>query len=191
MGASDYMVGNAPSGASYAAPLLGFQLGQSIAQLPSQFMQGREDARKIRMEDAFPNGFDEPGLRNPDNTPNINAILDRGAKLGGMPFVQGMIPFLNDAALGRQANEGMRLSQRGDPPGYAATQSPQPRVASPNGAGPGNIVTRPPQAQPAAMGGEGGEEGPTINTIVAEYDGGGRAVAPPALFFLVREPRSN
>jgi hypothetical protein len=36
MGASDYMVGSAPQGASYAAPLVGFQFGEALSKLPER-----------------------------------------------------------------------------------------------------------------------------------------------------------
>jgi hypothetical protein len=56
MGASDYMVGNAPQGASYAAPLAGFAFGQAIAGLPDAYMHGRENARTMALQDAFKDG---------------------------------------------------------------------------------------------------------------------------------------
>jgi hypothetical protein len=54
MGAQDYMVVPSPS---YAAPLVGFQLGQAIAGLPDAFMQGREMARTRAKQDAFKEGM--------------------------------------------------------------------------------------------------------------------------------------
>jgi hypothetical protein len=50
MGASDFMVGNAPQGASYSAPLVGFAFGKALADLPDSFMAGREQARTRAMQ---------------------------------------------------------------------------------------------------------------------------------------------
>jgi hypothetical protein len=45
-GASDYFVGNAPNGVNYAAPLIGMQLGDRLADLPNQYFQGTQRARR-------------------------------------------------------------------------------------------------------------------------------------------------
>src|ERR1700732_1092270 len=104
---ADYNVGNAPGGASYAAPLVGFQFGQELAGLPDQYMKGRESSRKIQMEDMFKNG-----VPNKDGSPDIDAIVDKGARIGGLPFVQQMIPFLQQMAFAKKIGEGMNATDR-------------------------------------------------------------------------------
>jgi hypothetical protein len=89
-GASDYMVGNAPQGASYAAPLIGFMLGERIAGLPEQYFRGTQHARTLALQNAYPNGMpmttDPARRRSPDRHPPIatsplgcrnNSDLDR------------------------------------------------------------------------------------------------------------------
>jgi hypothetical protein len=55
-GASDYFVGNAPGGVNYAAPLIGMQLGDRLADLPNQYFQGTQRARTLALQNAFSNG---------------------------------------------------------------------------------------------------------------------------------------
>src|ERR1700677_4868530 len=93
-GPSEFMTGNAPQGASYSAPLVGFQLGQQLANLPEQYMKGRENAQKIAIDNMFPNGLP----KNPDGSPNIhaaiNTYMEQGAKIGGGKFVAQFLPFM-------------------------------------------------------------------------------------------------
>lgn len=164
MGASDYAVGNAPQGASYAAPLAGFAFGQAIGNLPEDYMKGREMKRTRQMQDAFKDGIPT----NPDGSPNVNAIIDKGVKIGGLPFAQSMIPFLQSGQFLDQAN-------RTPPPTIGGGESP-------NAAGPAAVGARPQQptqAQPSA----GGEDGPTINYVVQNS---GRQLSPQQIFSLAR-----
>jgi hypothetical protein len=73
-GAADFMVGNAPGGANFAAPLLGFGIGDRLADLPNRYFQGTQQARTLALQNAFPNG-----LPTTDGTPNgpvdVNAVM--------------------------------------------------------------------------------------------------------------------
>jgi hypothetical protein len=46
-GPQDFLVGNAPQGANYAGPMIGFQLGDRLAALPEQYYQARMRAPVI------------------------------------------------------------------------------------------------------------------------------------------------
>lgn len=166
MGASDYMVGNAPAGASYAAPLVGFQLGQALADLPDAYMKGREQKQLRQAQDAFPNGLDDPRYKNPDGSPNVNAIINTGAKIGGLPFVMKMFPFLSPPP------SGGAEPTIGSEPSQAPSQPPVSRGAIPNAAGPGNLGAQgaPPQPKLSSAGADNeGEQ--TINSLASEVFG--------------------
>jgi DNA-binding HxlR family transcriptional regulator len=152
----DYSVGNAPSGASYAAPLVGFQFGKALSDLPEQYMQGREQFRKTQMEDMF---RDPANLPMKDGQLDVNAIIARGAQIGGLPFVQGMIPFLNDLAISKQV--GSYLGGTDRRAGDGVTYAPPSRPSNvPNAAGASNLQ---PQPQDTS-----GSQGPLINQVIAE-----------------------
>lgn len=168
------MTGNAPQGASYAAPLVGFQIGQSLASLPDQYMKGRENSRKIAMEDAFPKGVPT----NPDGSVDVNAVVDKGAKIGGLPFVQGMLPFLQQMAIGKQASDALSATDPGSQPsgGAAAPQSsqPSPMRNNPSASGPAHLGVQQPAL--SGNGSDVGDQGaPTLRSMATEYSGGREA----------------
>lgn len=197
MPASDYMVGNAPAGASYAAPLVGFQLGQAISQLPDQYMKGRENARAIEAQDMFRQG----GMpTNPDGSPDIHAIVDKGAKTGGLPWVQQMMPFLQKMTLAQQAYRDMM----GQPPGPQQDTPPPGRGNVSNAVGPGNLASpqntapqAPPSRQPPGAPsqprlssfGADNEGADTIRSMATEFAGGRDAI--PVISAVARRLRIN
>jgi hypothetical protein len=73
-GAADFMVVNGPNPPNYAAPLIGMQLGDRLADLPNQYFQGTQRARTLALQNAFSNG-----LPTTDGTPNgpidVNAVM--------------------------------------------------------------------------------------------------------------------
>jgi hypothetical protein len=156
MGASDYIVGNAPQAASYAAPLAGFAFGQAIAGLPGDYMKGREAGRTIAKQDAFKNGMPiqrdangNPVLdANGNPVPDTKAIIDTGFKYGGLDFATQLFPYLGGQATSQRQGEvdsGI-LGCGGSSPSY-------PRAENKSGAGPGNIGgIRPPQPQLSSAG---------------------------------------
>src|ERR1700761_907891 len=164
MAASDYMVGATPGGASYVAPLVGFQLGQALADLPNQYMKGRENAQKIAADAKYPNAFEAEGrnraqqvaLQNalpnglprlPDGSPDVNALIDTGAKIGGLNYAGPLMQMLLQQQTGAQAMND--LSGGGAPPGGGGQPPPNGAIspvrivtpAADNGsaAGPANV----------------------------------------------------
>src|SRR6185437_10107961 len=130
--ASSFSTGNAPAGASYAAPLLNFA---PIANYPNAYFQGQQNQRKLALQNAFPNGIPMTTDAQGNKTPDVNSIINTGAKLGGADYVSGLLPLLLENQMGQQ--------------GAAAIQASMPPSASssvPNASGPENI--RGPQSQP-------------------------------------------
>lgn len=85
--ASDYSVGSAPGGASYAAPLVGFQLGQMLSNLPDDYFKGTQNARTLAMQQP---------ILGPDGQPttDIKTIVGELNRRGGGEFAASMLPFL-------------------------------------------------------------------------------------------------
>jgi hypothetical protein len=167
LGASDYMVGNAPAGASYSAPLVGFQLGQSIADLPDAYMKGREQARQRAMEDAFKDG---PPRDPATGQLDTNAIINKGMQIGGLPFAQPLLQYMLDLEAGK-AWSGAIPSEQG-----------QTGPAPPNSAaGPGNLgagaqparpAMRPQGAPQRASAGADNEGAENIRSLITGLAGG-------------------
>lgn len=86
---------NAPSPASYAAPLLNFA---PLAEIPGAYFQGAEQRRAYDAARAFPNGLP----KTPDGRLDVNGIVDTSARLGGVQGVQGLLPFLIQQESGQQ-----------------------------------------------------------------------------------------
>jgi len=146
-GPSDFMFGNAPGAASYAAPLLNFG---TVGSLPQDFQQGQQYQRERALQTAFKDGL--PRL--PDGSIDIRSMSDTLARLGGaqtaMPLVQTQMQM--DAA--RQMSD----AANGQPPGMPPA-TPQ---AQPAAAGPANITGKAP----------GDTAAPTLRTMVSEHYGG-------------------
>ena len=147
--ANQYLVGNAPQAASYAAPLVGFQLGQDIANAPKQFQEGQQYGVKRAQQTAFQNGLptisaDDPRVANGTakaGDVDIPAIAQTITKLGGTESAQSLLPSL----IGQQANQGLMQSM--SPNGQPAA----PGVTSSSATGPSGITGPPakPQGQTA------------------------------------------
>jgi hypothetical protein len=128
--ASDYMVGSAPQGASYQAPQIGMQLGQMIAGYPQAYMQGQENARKLAVMNAFPNGV-PPGA-------SVNDLVSTIAKAGGGQYIQQLLPFMIQQQMMQGA--GKALSDV-DKRVYGSGSIPNIGPAnSDNASGPANIM---------------------------------------------------
>jgi hypothetical protein len=136
MGASDYMVGNAPQGASYTAPNVGAQFGQMIGDYPKDYFEGKQRQRQLAVMDAFPNGV-PPGS-------TVNDLMSTIAKAGGGTYVQQLLPFMIQQQISHEA--GQALGGMDVPAG--ANTSPG---ATPQGAatGPAGVTPRPQQPPPA------------------------------------------
>jgi hypothetical protein len=181
MGASDYFVGSSPQGANYAAPLLGLQLGQSLASLPDQYMKGRQNAQQIALDNMFPNGLPKKEDGSPDIDEAFKTYMDQGAKITGGNFVKGFMPFLIDQASGKVAAQLARgedpWSQSGAEAVTAPTSAPTSRAHNPNGTGPAHLGAEPVPLERPRLAENGGDIGngpgqPTLRSMIAEWGGG-------------------
>jgi hypothetical protein len=168
-GAADFMVGNAPSGASYAAPLIGMALGDRLADLPNRYFQGTQQARTLALQNAFPNG-----LPTTDGTPNgpidVNAVMQTLTKLGGAQSAQENLSLL----IGMQSDQNVANALRGIAPGQAAlpTSYPAPNIPA---AGPGHIIgPGNSNAQGGAQANPSGKPPATVPEIEMQGDGSQR-----------------
>jgi hypothetical protein len=135
--ASEFMVGSAPQGASYAAPLVGQQIGQQIGNLPQDYYEGQKRQRELAVMNAFPNGI-PPGTTAQD-------IMGTLAKAGGgqyvLPMLQYMFQQQADAPLNSflsGTNFGGNGGARAPVPSY-----PSPARNTPTAIGSASLVTRP------------------------------------------------
>ena len=87
---NDYLVGNAPAGAAYAAPLVGLRLGQALARLPQDYADGATRARMAAMQSAFPQGVP----RKPDGSPDLDRMADTAMQIGGLDYARPLLNFL-------------------------------------------------------------------------------------------------
>jgi hypothetical protein len=178
-----------PQGPSYAAPLVGFQLGQSIADLPDAYMKGREQKRARSMQDMFAGGLPQNEDGSTNWTAALQKYLQEGAKIGGGQFVGQYVPQLLDE---EQARNAYAIS-RGQPIGPSAFFGPAPGQA--NGpADPGNLqptqqapIRSQPLAAPRSGLGAGNNGAETIRSLVTGLAGGREA--SPAISEAVRQFR--
>lgn len=172
--ASSFMVGNAPGGASYAAPLLNFS---QLSQYPQDLFQGQQRARTTALQNAFPNGLPKDQNGNVD----INGITDTLTKLGGADYATQVLPLLLQSRMGAQGAAAIEGADQGQPPqGGQSGQPPPVNPANvPGASGPANI--RGPQAQAAqqqpatgspdqiSMQGNGSRENPYQPKSMADF----------------------
>jgi hypothetical protein len=150
MGASDYMVGNAPQGVPYAPPLVGDKIGQAIGDLPKDYYEGQKRQRELAVMNAFPNG-----LHNRDGSPmNYDQIADTLIKAGGGQMVTPLLQFYQDQQIGQQAAGNMDRIYGGTgrsaaAPAAAPQAAPQAAPAANTTTGPAQLATKQ-QAAPAA-----------------------------------------
>lgn len=137
---------NAPQAPSYSAPLLNFA---PVGNLAEDYFKGTQNQQTLAQQRAFPNGLPRDAQGNVDT----NAIVNTAAKTGGLPMVQGLLPFL--------------LAQGGgtspDPyPNAAGGQAAQPNASPAPGPAPA------PSRQPVG-GYRGGDNGTTsVASIVSQ-----------------------
>jgi hypothetical protein len=163
---SNYETVPSPNYVAYANSNFGAKLGEMLQGIPDQYLKGRENARKIQFEDAFKDGVP----RNEDKSLNVNAIMDKGMKIGGLPFAQPLLQYMLDLEAGKQWSSAIPSEQGSVPPAPAGSA-----------AGPGNITAgtqpvprpqSPPLRQPqlsAAGTDDKGEQ--TINSLASEVFG--------------------
>jgi hypothetical protein len=169
--ASDFIVGNAPSPASFAAPLRDFS---ALADIPNAYFQGTQQARQRQLQQPIV----DPRTGQP--TTDINAIIPELMKRGGAEYSKELLPFLQTQELikayrqSQGAPDGSTSGQTGAvtqgapaaaPP--SPTQAPAtggPSSLNPAAAGPGNLRVQ--SQNPAAEGQD------TVRSRLTELFGG-------------------
>jgi hypothetical protein len=190
--ASSFMVGNAPYPASYAAPLVNFS---QLANLPDQYFKGTQQARTLKMQNAFPDGL--PKVQDTNGNPildkngqpqiDISAIDQTLGKIGGGEYVQGIRQYLSQAQMGQGASAA--ITDNADQP--TAPPPTRPMLGRGDATGPGGIMGNGQAAAPA--GGPASSRAPaqptlssmgtdnngadTLRSIVTEH-GGGQDMSP-------------
>jgi hypothetical protein len=154
-GAADFMVGNAPAGANYAAPLLNFA---PIANAPQDLFQGQQRARTTRLQNAFPDGLP----KNSDGSIDIGGMTDTLTKLGGAEYASQMLPLLMQGQMGQAGANAIQST--GDPNSAA----PPANANVPGASGPANI--RGPQRTSSAPGSTTPGQ-PQLSTVGADNNG--------------------
>ena len=158
-----------PGGASYVAPNVQFNW---LGNLLDQYTGGMQQAKAQQSMNAFPQGVPiDPRTGQPD----ITAITNTAARIGGLPAVQQYLPFLYGAQQNQQlANVLTGGGQPQAPPAPAPNNAASPQTLTPA------PVSRGTQAAPAApsapfMGGQPvaqGDQAPdNLRSIVTESFG--------------------
>jgi hypothetical protein len=113
---SSFMVGNAPQGASYAAPFVGFQIGDRLAALPEEYYKAQLRAPVI-----------DPRTGQPTNDPQL--VLKALAERGGLQATlsSGLMPFI----LGQSSGDELDRALGGGGSGPNQASSPAPAVTPP------------------------------------------------------------
>lgn len=171
MSASDYMVGNAPSPASFKAPDMAQLLATMLGNLPKDATDAQQAAftQQQNQRTAQLQGLFKDGLpTGQDGHPDVNAMVDRISKAGGADMAKSMIPFL------LQQKQIASENTDADP---AEAAPPQPRTgpsSSVAAGSPDSIRGPQPRLSSAGMDNEGGD---TVRSIAAEMGGQGRDLA--------------
>jgi hypothetical protein len=131
-GPQDYIVGNAPRPASFAAPLVDFG---ALANLPEAYYSGQKMAREAEMRDAFRGGV--PTTTDPQGRqiPDVPAIWQKGLQLGGLPYAQGLMQYFYNSQIGGDVAKALG----GDGQQQQGEATPNPANANPHGASPANL----------------------------------------------------
>jgi hypothetical protein len=141
---SSFMVGNAPQGASYAAPLVGFQIGDRLAALPEEYYKAQLRAPVI-----------DPRTGQPTNDSQL--VLKALAERGGLQATlsSGLLPFI----MGQSSGDELDRAMGGGGSGPSQTSSTVPPATPPPlrpaafpATGPGHITGdfKEPQSPPVS-----------------------------------------
>src|SRR6266849_4401040 len=95
MGASDYMVGNAPGGMSYGAGNFAAQLYAMTRGLGEDYFKGTQNKRTLDLQNMFkdglPTGEDGQPLQGNDL---FNAVQSKMLKTGGAEYAKPLLDML-------------------------------------------------------------------------------------------------
>jgi len=154
---------NAPYGAQYSPPLLNFG---ALAELPNDIFQAQQRARTQAMQNAFPGGVPLDANGQPD----INKIVNTGAKLGGLEYVQGLLPYMYGANIGAAASQGLAGAvPPAGAPASGAAGSPAAMRAQPQATAQPTTSQQAPPAE-IAMQGNGTRDNPYLPTSRVQYE---------------------
>jgi hypothetical protein len=181
---SPFYVGNAPGGASYQGPNVNFDW---LGGLLKDYAGGQQMRSQLEQLNAFRGGVPRDDQGNIDT----NAVVDKAARSGGMPALQGLMPYLIAGQQGRQAYGD--IAGTAAPGGITANTGP---ATSSNAAGPANL--RPRQqatgGPPFAPGGGRGDNGQTtLMSVVTDTYGpeaAGNVAARAAKAFGIADPNA-
>ena len=124
---SSFAVGNAPQGASYAAPLLDFS---RLANAPQTIFEAQQRARVTALQHAFPKGLSE--FKDPKTGQyDIGGISDRLTKIGGAEFAQQTLPLLLQQQISTGIGQGLSDIDQSLPGGRGSQSPGQTSPATP------------------------------------------------------------
>jgi hypothetical protein len=135
MASPDYMVGNAPAAISYAAPLVGFQLGQALARLPRDYAEGTQRARTLATQNAFPQGMP----RKADGSPDVDRIADTALRLGSLGYATPLLNFLAAPQNGNSAAQNSGGSPNTNNVAAGTGKNSASAASVPSATGPANL----------------------------------------------------
>lgn len=155
MGASDYMTGNAPAGASFQMGNFAKQLFDMIGGLPQDYYQGQQsqfqqgqNQRTVEQQNLFRDGIPV----GPNGQPDYSAMIAKMIQTGGAPAAAPLMHTLLGAQIGSNAADAITA---GD-----GTQAPREPITAP-------------VAQTAAMLDRGGRAGQPVSPAPSAGAGGG------------------
>ena len=152
-GASDYAVGNAPSGASYQMGNMADQLYKMIGGLGQDYFQGTQNKRTLEQQDLFRNGIPtDPKTGQPDYA----GMMTKMIQTGGSPVAGQILPQMLDLNQQQKFYDELRRA------GGSGTQPPNSGPGTSNHTGPANLT--------GDFGGQGGQ--PQLSSTGSDSAGG-------------------
>jgi hypothetical protein len=162
---ADYNVVSPPKGLSYAAPLVGFQIGEGLADIPDSYFAGKQIKRKLELQKPILDPA--TGQVTTDPSVMVPELMKRGGAEYAQDYVKIMLPYMLQA----QADALVADVLGGNQPGTTRPAVP--------GIGQGQPQQQP-QQQPTrvTVGPRMAQEGETSIRSLATELGGGRDVSP-------------
>src|SRR5260370_6097702 len=104
MGAQDYMVGNAPAGASYQMGNMAQQLYSMLSNLPEQYQKGQDFQYKQRQQNLFQDSDSQAMLQDALKTGNYSPLLQKIIQAQGAGAAPVIGQLMSDQAGAKLAN---------------------------------------------------------------------------------------
>jgi hypothetical protein len=174
MGASDYMVGNAPGGASYQMGDMAQQLYEMISALPKAYYQGQQNRfqqgqnrRTEELQGLFKDGLPTDAQGKPlQGMDLVNAIGTKSLQTGGVDYAKPLMDMLLQQQGAKTSAEAFGTPQ----PGQPVNQNTSPTGQTPA------MLQRPSGGGTSAGSGDNGRN--TITSMVTENSDNPDAVGP-------------